>query len=803
MTERRQPSASALQWILIGLTLIWFVGISLLRATSSILTAIALEGTQHRVEILLVTGGLQIGGTLVAIAVGKLVSAWNRLFLTGLTLLFAAAWSMLTGLGQTSLTDHPDWAAAIQLLLGIVFLLAIGGWMISRMQHQGLVKSWAQMGLTRSGSLGWALASAAVVLWPWFLLGSLGDVRESASILFQSAVSGLTVEWLWRGLVLCLLLSVTERRWAAGLLGGLLYAGYEIANLQLGGGELTVWEAITILGLAFLSTELWARPGKGRHGVWGAVVFHLLYLAIPRLFWDSRLDFELSHWAMQLYMPLATSLIALLLFGGRKLRPAAPRPLAVARLQRACLAIALWTAALGLYMLAGRPGFANDGYLIILRNQADLSPAAEIPDREERLAFVHALLVETAERTQEELRQELDEMGLSYRPYYLVNMIRVDGTTRGMNEFTDHPEVAQVIRNPNVRQYALRWNLPYGSVSQTVAGLPWGIDQTETEKVWELGITGQGIVVAGQDTGYDWEHPALQDSYRGWNGEQADHDRHWHDAWDDRAVPFDDGLHGTHTLGTAVGNEVGVAPDAQWIGCRNMRQGLGNPGSYVECMEFFLAPYPLGGDPFRDGDPAMAPHVVNNSWGCPPEEGCLGPEPLHTALEVLEAAGIMMVISAGNEGPTCGTIGFPASEEAVLAVGASSESSAPVPFSSRGPTEDGLVKPEVLAPGVNVFSSIPNRAYALADGTSMAGPHVAGLVALLWSANPDLIGNIDQTKAIITQTAVPVPMESLCPAGQACRCGQDQPGQLPNNLSGFGVIDALAAVEAALKADQR
>jgi subtilisin family serine protease len=221
-----------------------------------------------------------------------------------------------------------------------------------------------------------------------------------------------------------------------------------------------------------------------------------------------------------------------------------------------------------------------------------------------------------------------------------------------------------------------------------------------------------------------------------------------------------------------------------------MRHGLGNPGSYVECMEFLFAPYPVGGDPFRDGDPLLAPHVINNSWGCPPEEGCIGPEPIHTAVEVLRAAGIMMVVSAGNEGPACGTVWLPASEDAVFSVGASEKDSHVVTYSSRGPNADGLVKPDVVAPGVDIRSSIPGDEYANSEGTSMAGPHVAGLVALLWSANPDLIGDIGRTEEIVTQTAVH-------PSGyfQADACGA---GGSPNNTYGYGLVDALAAVEAAL-----
>ncbi len=153
--------------------------------------------------------------------------------------------------------------------------------------------------------------------------------------------------------------------------------------------------------------------------------------------------------------------------------------------------------------------------------------------------------------------------------------------------------------------------------------------------MWAAGYTGQGAVIGGQDTGYDWDHPALKNQYRGWNGASADHDYNWHDAIHvtgsicgaNSPEPCDDDDHGTHTMGTMVGddglgNQIGMAPGARWIGCRNMNDGVGTPATYTECYEWFIAPYPVGGTPDQ-GDPSKAPDVINNSWGCPPSEGCL------------------------------------------------------------------------------------------------------------------------------------------------------------------------------------
>jgi len=256
-----------------------------------------------------------------------------------------------------------------------------------------------------------------------------------------------------------------------------------------------------------------------------------------------------------------------------------------------------------------------------------------------------------------------------------------------------------------------------------------------------------------------------------------------------------------------AGNRTGVAPKARWVGCRNMRRGFGNPGAYAECTEFFLAPYFHEGDPFEDGDVTMSPHVVNNSWGCPDFEGCY-PDTLRPAVEALRAAGIMMVVSAGNDGPGCGTASTPpANYDAVLSVGATNEDGRIVGFSSRGPA-DGLIKPDLSAPGENVRSSVPGGGYGFAGGTSMAGPHVAGLVALLWSANPLLVGDIDTTEALICQTAAARPVESACASedkgsglvamieNPVCACGGITGS--PNNVYGCGYIDAEAAVRTAL-----
>jgi subtilisin family serine protease len=295
----------------------------------------------------------------------------------------------------------------------------------------------------------------------------------------------------------------------------------------------------------------------------------------------------------------------------------------------------------------------------------------------------------------------------------------------------------------------------------------------------------------------------------------VDHNYNWHDAIGVKVdgkskckynskEPCDDNDHGTHTLGTVLGsegetNQIGVAPGAQWIGCRNMDNGTGRPQFYMECFEFLLAPFPQGGDSMVDGEPDLGAHVINNSWGCPQagsyNEGCESDEFRHV-LKALKMAGIMVVVSAGNDGSACSTINDqPASiSDLTFSVGAYSHRRDQIAgFSSRGPSLlDGEIGPDVVAPGVSIRSAVTKGKYDqwMWSGTSMAGPHVAGIVALMWSANPKLIGKVDETAELIRSTAKPKKSQEYC--------GKIFGSQIPNNTFGYGVVDAYAAVEAAL-----
>ncbi len=184
-------------------------------------------------------------------------------------------------------------------------------------------------------------------------------------------------------------------------------------------------------------------------------------------------------------------------------------------------------------------------------------------------------------------------------------------------------------------------------------------------------------------------------------------DYNWYDPWNGSKKPVDIGGHGTHTLGSIVGKNVGVAPKAEWIGCVNLARNLGNPAYYLDCMQFMLAPFPQNGDPFKDGEAGKGANVLNNSWGCPAAEGC-DPETFIPAVRALKDAGVFVVASAGNTGyGGCSSIQDPlALYEDVYTVGAVDKNRNLAGFSSVGPVTvdgSGRTKPDIGAPGVDVY----------------------------------------------------------------------------------------------------
>ncbi|MFZ2096338.1 MAG: carboxypeptidase regulatory-like domain-containing protein, partial [Anaerolineales bacterium] len=435
-------------------------------------------------------------------------------------------------------------------------------------------------------------------------------------------------------------------------------------------------------------------------------------------------------------------------------------------------------------------------FIVKMAEQADISAADQLLTKEEKGQYVFETLVSTATRTQTDLRNYLDSQSVDYQSFYIVNAVWVKGGTLDLAQtLSAREDVAAITAN-----HTFQLDPPIDEKPSTDApqGVEPNISFVKADQVWAMGYTGQGMVVADDDTGLDASHPAILPHYRGClnppSCTEIDHNYNWYDAFaPGNVVPWDDYGHGTHTAGTMVGddgggNQIGLAPGAQLIACKNMQSGGGDDAHFLICFEWNLAPWDLNGENPR---PDLAPDSINNSWGY--YGG--GNNVFRDVIDNLLSAGIVVEVSAGNEGSGCSTLRSPGDYQEVFTTGSVNHASeypgTVTGFSSRGPSIlDGNYFPDFMAPGENVRSSIPGNGYGYMSGTSMAGPHVAALIPLLWSANPALRGQIDTTYSIIQQTAEPIP-------GYVGVCGGDYVTG-PNNDWGYGTINAYDAAVLAI-----
>ncbi len=608
------------------------------------------------------------------------------------------------------------------------------------------------------GWSGWGAAAGLAALAPFLWTGGLGGWLETFFALTASA-----------GLGLLAASTLDDRFWAAYdtgkamriVVGGLV-AGVALTLFAAGAGG----NGAQLLLILVLPPLAFAAAALKR--VWpmiGIAAFGPLGFVDPVEVNIFLLENDIAYWVA---IAAVASLVIGLLVGVVYLLPLPSRAGIAA-------AVAAVLAAGALYAFAGRPGFYGDQLFVVMKEQADLTGVPTTTGvgagRDARVAAVYQRLVEHANRTQQDLRGQLDRLRLPYRPYYLVNAIMVTGGPEVRAWLGLRDDVDRVLLDQRLRPLPRPIPEAHGGITEPPDRPQWNLEMVGAPAAWAQGHTGRGIVVGGSDSGADVEHPALRANYRG--GDDS-----WFDAWNGTATPSDRNGHGTHTLATAVGKEnVGVAPDAQWIACANLDRGLGSPSLYLDCLQFMLAPFPHGGDPFTDGRPARAPHVLTNSWGCPPVEGC-DYETMRPATDALAAAGIAFVAAAGNEGDRCGSIDDPpAPDPAAFTVAAVDEGRQVTSFSSRGEPASG--KPDISAPGEEILSAMPGDTYAMNSGTSMATPHVAGVIALLWSAEPELVGDLDSTYLLLEDTATPVRGTPIC--------GDDED-------AGAGIVNAEAAI---------
>jgi len=439
--------------------------------------------------------------------------------------------------------------------------------------------------------------------------------------------------------------------------------------------------------------------------------------------------------------------------------------------------------------------------LVVLSDQADVeSMNRELHEmrssRQLRHETVLGALQDAARRSQGSLISYLDSRqrdgGIrGYTSHWLVNAVVVVGTVDAIREIALRDDVIAIEPNLEVELIEpIKDEKPAPAGGYRGIGITPGLTAINADRVWrELGIDGTGVVIGGLDTGVDGTHPALASR---WRGLFADPSECWLDnsGQGSPSFPVDYNTygHGTHTMGTMTGlapdDTIGVAPGALWIAANTIDQGVGTEfdNDVIASLEWFTDP---DGNPLTTDD---VPCVVQNSWGTY--------EPLGypdcysywwTAIDNCEAAGVCLTWSAGNEGPEAASLRSPAdradSPYNAFSVGSTQNYSPYVisSFSSRGPSACGgefAMKPEVCAPGSNIYSAEPGGGYQYMDGTSMAGPHVAGVVALMCAANPNL--DVETIKQVLMDTAVDLGI----------------PGE--DNTYGYGFIDAYEAVLAVM-----
>ena len=395
--------------------------------------------------------------------------------------------------------------------------------------------------------------------------------------------------------------------------------------------------------------------------------------------------------------------------------------------------------------------------ILTLRQQTDLTQVYGATRAERQKAVIQALQA-TANATQGRLIGLLNSyhnQGLvdSFTPLWVFNGFSVTATAEIIQALAQDPDVYAI--TPDDIQIIPAWGTPELNITLVQAPSLWG-----------QGNTGQGVVVASMDSGVDVSHPDLASRWRGGSNS-------WFDPYNQHATPVDLSGHGTWTTGIMVGGDaggtsIGVAPGAQWIAVKIFNDQGGSTATAIHLgFQWLLDP---------DGNPntADAPQTVNNSWTYA-NPGCyLDFEP---DLQALRAAGILPVFAAGNGGPYSNTSYSPSNNPSAFAVGAIDNNSQIYAYSSRGPSTCGGSNgpfPEIVAPGVDVRTTGLYGTYYMDSGTSFAAPHVAGGLALLLAAYPDLDAGMQEQSLI--QSAV------------------DLGGLGPDDVYGYGRLDLVAAL---------
>jgi subtilisin family serine protease len=432
--------------------------------------------------------------------------------------------------------------------------------------------------------------------------------------------------------------------------------------------------------------------------------------------------------------------------------------------------------------LDGKDAKSATDYWVRFGASADLTAASRITDWNERGTAVAAALKKTAAESQAKVRAELDAQNVKYKAFWGTNAIRISsGTLELAQNLAAHGEV-EGLYNPTVVEVP---KVAPVERANEINALEWGIANINADDVWsQYGDKGAGIVIANIDTGVQYDHPALVKQYRGNNGDGTfNHNYNWFDAAGTSPnAPSDGNGHGTHTMGTMAGDDGATpiwlpAPAVKWIAANGC---CPSDAALIESGQWMLEPTDLNG---QNPDASKRPNIINNSWGSTLPSNDPFMEDITNAWK---GSGIFGAWANGNSGTRgCQSSGSPGSLTSNYSVGAYDINNNIASFSGRGVGQNGTIKPNISAPGVNVRSSLPGSSYGSFNGTSMATPHLAGAVALLWAASPALKGDIDATRALLNGTAIDK---------ADSQCGGTTEN---NNVYGQGRLDALALLNAA------
>ena len=441
--------------------------------------------------------------------------------------------------------------------------------------------------------------------------------------------------------------------------------------------------------------------------------------------------------------------------------------------------------------------------LITVAGDADLARTPPAGEHAQKVATAGQRLRDTAARAQAGLVEDLKSRAIEHRAFWVANVVWARAGLAELERIAGRDDVLHIDGNPVVRN-----RLPQPEAGPQSPDVPnateWGVNKVRAPEVWATGYTGQGVVIGGQDTGLPVGPPGAARQVP----RLERHDRRPQlqlarrhprvvsgganaAAWIRRCPATTTTM--ARTRWAPWSATTAATTRSAWRRARagsaaaTWSAGDGTPATYLECFQWFMAPTDLAGPEPGSGAGAARDQQL---LGLPAVGGLHGVACSNRAVDNLRAAGIMVVVSAGNNGSSCGSVQDPPAIYArSFSVGNTTSADSIAGSSSRGPvTIDGSnrLKPDVSAPGTSIRSSIRGGGYANFSGTSMAGPHVAAAAALVMSARPDLRGNPAAVESVLRETAVPLTSTQ--------NCGLYPGSAVPNAVFGSGRIDAFAAV---------